>query len=64
MDGILYVTDQNNKKKYAQIDLEKYGQQWQDFYDSLLVEMVKNEETISIEELGNELKNEGLIDEV
>ncbi len=64
MEGILYVTDQNNKKRFVQIDLEKYGEIWEDFYDSLLAEMSKGEESISLEQLGKELKEEGLIDEI
>jgi transcriptional regulator of NAD metabolism len=64
MEGILYVTDQNNKKRFVQIDLEKYGEMWEDFYDGMMAEMVKEEESISLEELGQALKKDGLIDEV
>jgi len=64
MEGILYVTDQNNKKRFVQIDLEKYGEIWQDFYDSLMVESVKDEDSIPLEELGKQLKTEGLLDEL
>lgn len=64
MEGILYVTDENNKKRFVQIDLEKYGEIWEDFYDGLLAEMSKGEESISLEQLGEELKAEGLLDEI
>ena len=64
MDGILYVTDQNNKKRFVQIDLEKYGEVWEDFYDALMVEQVKDEDSITLEELGQQLKSEGLLDEL
>ena len=37
MDGIFYLSDEKNKKRYVQIDLEKYGQLWEDFYDAVLV---------------------------
>jgi len=64
LEGILYVTDQNNKKRFVQIDLEKYGKMWEDFYDVLMVETVKDEDSIPLEELGQHLKTEGLIDEL
>jgi len=64
MEGILYVTDQNNKKRFVQIDLEKYGKMWEDFYDVLMVETVKDEDNIPLEELGQQLKTEGLLDEL
>jgi len=64
MEGILYLTDDKNKKRFVQIDLEKYGEIWEDFYDGLMAELTKDEETITLEELGQQLKEEGLIDEV
>lgn len=64
MEGILYVTDQNNKKRFVQIDLEKHGEIWEDFYDGLMAEMSKSEESVSLEQLGEELKAEGLLDEI
>ena len=43
MEGILYLTDDQNKKKYVQIDLDKYGEIWEDFYDDLKAKMIKDE---------------------
>ncbi len=51
MEGILYVTDDNNKKKFVQIDLEKYGEMWSEFYDVLIAESRKNDERIPLEEV-------------
>ena len=62
MDGILYVTDQNNKKKFVQIDLEKYGEIWEDFYAGLMAEMTKGEESYPLEEVISELETEGNLD--
>jgi hypothetical protein len=59
MDGILYVTDDKNQKKYVQIDLEKYGEIWRDFYDVLTAELTKGEETIPIEDVIKELEEKG-----
>ena len=51
MEGILYVTDDNNEKKFVQIDLEKYGEIWSEFYDVLIAESRKNDERIPLEEV-------------
>jgi len=59
MDGILYVTDHKNKKKFVQIDLEQYGEIWEDFYDGLKAEMTKGEESYPIDEVIGELESKG-----
>ncbi|MFK7950146.1 MAG: hypothetical protein AB8G11_21320 [Saprospiraceae bacterium] len=43
MKGINYLTDENNHKIAVQIDLNLYGDLWEDFYDRILVEQRKNE---------------------
>jgi len=50
MEGIHYLTDENNNKVAVQIDLKKYGEYSQDFYDGLLAELTKDEEIISVED--------------
>jgi hypothetical protein len=62
MDGILYVIDENSKKRFVQIDLEKYGDLWEDFYDLLVANSREKEATITLKELEKELKAEGLIE--
>ena len=63
MEGINYVTDDKNKKVAVQIDLQKYGELWEDFYDSLIVEMRKDEEKIPLEEVIQDLKVKGKLTE-
>jgi len=46
MEGIHFVTDAEGKKIAVQIDLEKYGRQWEDFYDQLIAEQRKDEKSI------------------
>ena len=48
MDGIFYLTDQDNNKRYVQIDLEKYGEMWSEFCDVLIAENRKNDEKIPL----------------
>jgi hypothetical protein len=64
MEGILYVTDDRARIRFVQIDLEKHGKLWQDFFDGYLATEVSDEETISLEELENELRESGFLDEI
>ncbi len=51
MDGIFYLTDEENKKKFVQIDLDKYGDIWYEFQDILIAESRKNDKKISLQEV-------------
>jgi len=59
MEGILYVTDEHNKRKYIQIDIEKHGQIVEDILDSITINTRKNEESYPVEEVLRELKEKG-----
>ena len=59
MEGIHYVTDDHNRRIAVQIDLQKYGELWEDIEDMLVAELRKNEESIPWEEVKEELKQEG-----
>ncbi|MEZ5048812.1 MAG: hypothetical protein R2766_04075 [Saprospiraceae bacterium] len=64
MDGILYLTDENNKKRFVQIDIDKYGGEYlQDLIDGLVAESRKNEESVPLEEVLEGLKEAGKLDE-
>ena len=43
MKCIQFVTDEAGKKTAVQIDLKKYGELWEDFYDSLIAQSRANE---------------------
>jgi hypothetical protein len=43
MEGIHFVTNEKGKKIAVQIDLERYGEAWEDFYDQLVAEQRKND---------------------
>lgn len=62
MEGIKYLVDEKNNKVAVQIDLEKYGEFWEDFYDILVAEAKKDEESIPLEDLIAELKAAGKLD--
>jgi hypothetical protein len=60
MEGIMYLTNEHNEKKYVQIDLEKYGEMWSEFYDILIAESRKDDEKIPLEEVKRMLKSNEL----
>lgn len=59
MKGINFVTNEKNERIAVQIDLDKYSELWEDFYDVLISESRKDDETISLDSLKDELRNEG-----
>lgn len=42
MKGINFLTNDQDQKVAVQIDLEKYGELWEDFYDVLVAEIRKD----------------------
>jgi len=63
MEGILYLRDENNKKRFVQIDWDKYGSIMEDFIDGLAAQEAENDEYVSMEEFTSELKSKGLLNE-
>ncbi len=63
MEGINYVTDDKNRKIAVQIDLKKYGELWEDFYDNMIAELRRNEEKIPLKNVIKKLKSEGKLNE-
>jgi hypothetical protein len=63
MKGIHYVTDEHNKKIAVQIDLRKYRNLWEDFYDALVSELRREEPKIPLEDVIQDLKSKGKLDE-
>lgn len=63
MKGIHYVTDDKNKRVVVQIDLRKYGELWEDFYDSMIADLRKDEDKTPLEEVIKDLKSKGKLDE-
>lgn len=62
MEGILYLTDDQNKKRFVQIDIDKYGAIVEDILDRLTIESRKNEESYPLEEVIKELETKGNLD--
>ncbi|MBF2058333.1 MAG: hypothetical protein IGQ45_14225 [Cyanobacterium sp. T60_A2020_053] len=58
MQGIDFVIDEKGIKKAVLIDLEQWGEVWENFYDILVSKQRDDEEEISWEELKQELESE------
>jgi hypothetical protein len=59
MEGIHFVTDDKGHKVAVQIDLEKYGELWEDFYDALTLDARRDEPTESFDALEERLVKQG-----
>ena len=60
----MYLTDENNKRKFVQIDMEKYGGEYlEDLIYGLVAQSRKNEESIPFDEAMEELTRAGKLDD-
>jgi len=59
MQGINYVTDEEGKRIAVLIDLQKYGELWEDFYDGLTAKQRENEPRQSLESVKKLLIEKG-----
>ncbi|GEA26305.1 hypothetical protein [Microcystis aeruginosa] len=63
MKGINFVINEKGEKKAVLIDLEEWGELWEDFSDILISRSRENESEISWDELKQELETENTFDE-
>jgi hypothetical protein len=49
--GVEFLVDDEGRKKAVLIDLKKYGEIWEDFYDTLRVKERESEPRESLEEV-------------
>ena len=59
MEGINYVVNDKGEKTAVLIDLEKYGELWEDFYDSLIAALRSEEPRESLDAVKERLKRQG-----
>ena len=58
MRGVHFVTDADGKKVAVQLDLEQWGELWEDIYDSMLLHEREGEPTRPFAEFVSELERE------
>ncbi len=63
MEGIQFVVDDTGEKTAVLIDLKKYGELWEDFYDSLIARLRADEPRESLESVKQGLRQLGKLDE-
>lgn len=56
MEGINYVVNDKGEKTAVLIDLKKYGELWEDFYDSLIAAIRSEEPRESLDAVKQRLK--------
>jgi len=61
MEGIRFLTDEKGRKVAVQIDLDRYGEEWEDFYDALIVRSRAHEKRESWETVKKRLVRAGKI---
>lgn len=59
MKGVSYITDEKNTRIAVVIDLDRYGELWEDFYDFLTASKRKNESKSSLDSVIKKLKRSG-----
>jgi len=63
MEGIRFITDKQGRKTAVVIDLIKYGDLWEDFFDTWLASQREKEPTETLEELRSRLQEQGKLDD-
>ena len=63
MRGIQFLTDTDGRKVAVLLDLEEWGELWEDIYDNMLADERAGEPSMSLEEFEAELRADGLLNE-
>ncbi|MBE9155425.1 hypothetical protein IQ265_01005 [Nodosilinea sp. LEGE 06152] len=58
MDGVQFLINEKGEKTAVLLDLEQWGDLWEDFYDILVTRSRAEEETVSWSDLTAELEQE------
>ncbi|HWW74246.1 MAG TPA: hypothetical protein VNZ44_02565 [Pyrinomonadaceae bacterium] len=61
--GVQFVTDTDGRKVAVLLDLEEWGELWEDIYDNMLADERSGEPSTPLEEFEAELRAEGLLNE-
>ena len=61
--GVQFLTDTEGRKVAVLLDLEEWGELWEDIYDNMLADERAEEPSTPLEEFEAELRAEGLLNE-
>jgi hypothetical protein len=59
--GVQFVTDSSGHKVAVLLDLEQWGDVWEDIYDSMIAKERSDEPRMKLEDFEDELRREGLL---
>lgn len=59
MTGIKFITDEKGRRTDVVINLRRYSKELEDFFDHLVFEERKEEETVPFEKILDDLRQEG-----
>ncbi|HEX8153036.1 MAG TPA: hypothetical protein VF698_07930 [Thermoanaerobaculia bacterium] len=63
MKGVRFVTDDDGKRVAVLLDLEEWGDVWEDVYDSMVAASRASEASESLDEFEAALRDDGLLNE-
>jgi hypothetical protein len=63
MKGVQFVTDVEGNKVAVVLDLQEWGELWEDIYDNMLASERAQEPGMTLGEFETELRGEGLLSE-
>lgn len=63
MKGVQFVTDVEGNRVAVVLDLQEWGELWEDIYDNMLASERSKEPGITLDEFEEELREEGLLSE-
>lgn len=63
MKGVQFVTDVEGNRVAVVLDLQEWGELWEDIYDNMLASERAEETGMTLDEFESELREEGLLSE-
>jgi hypothetical protein len=63
MKGVQFVTDVEGNRVAVVLDLQEWGELWEDIYDNMLASERAEETGMTLDEFELELREEGLLSE-
>jgi hypothetical protein len=61
--GVQFVTDVEGNRVAVVLDLQEWGELWEDIYDNMLADARAEEPGMKLDEFEAELREEGLLSE-
>lgn len=63
MKGVQFVTDVEGNRVAVVLDLQEWGELWEDIYDNMLADERAQEPSLTLDEFEAELRQEGPLSE-